>query len=147
MYIVPISEVLTAAMGSITQCAVPLGLAAYFWYWRRDHAAAAACAVWSATNFQDVSVYIADAPRQELQLLGGTHDWATILGPGHFDRLAAAQSIANVTRAVGLIVLCVVVVGAFRAVLDAGAPTGSGSATGDPDVPRAARSDDLFPSR
>src|SRR5262245_13879054 len=31
MYILPINQVLTAAMGSIMQCAVPAGLAAYFW--------------------------------------------------------------------------------------------------------------------
>ena len=36
MYILPVNEILTAAMGSIMQCAVPLGLAVYFWYLGRD---------------------------------------------------------------------------------------------------------------
>src|SRR5215207_9654346 len=36
MYILTIHEVLTAAMGSIFQCAIPLGIGAYFWFVRRD---------------------------------------------------------------------------------------------------------------
>jgi hypothetical protein len=105
MYIVPISEVLTAAMGSIMQCLVPLGLAAYFIVWRRDQLASAACLAWAATNFQEAAVYIADAPYQRLELIGGEHDWAFVLGPDHLDRLDRAHSIAATVRGIGVVVL------------------------------------------
>lgn len=105
MYVFPISELLTAAMGSIAQCAVPLGLAAYFWLSRADTVGFVACLAWAGTNLRDVSVYVADAPHERLELVGGRHDWAYILGPDQLDRLAAAGTIASVVRAAGLVVL------------------------------------------
>jgi hypothetical protein len=150
MYILPISQVLTAAMGSIVQIAIPAGLAAYFRYKRRDAIAACVCAVWTATNFQDVSVYIADAPHEELELVGGEHDWAFILGPENFDRLQSAQSIANVARGIGIVVLGAVIVLSFRGVLFSASArpsaSDSGSATHNPGVATAPKSDDLLPS-
>jgi hypothetical protein len=145
MYILPIHEVLTAAMGSVFQCAVPLGIAAYFWSARRDAIGAIACIVWSATNFQDVSVYIADAPVQRLQLLGGEHDWGTILGPQHFDIVRSAGTIANVVRTVGLVLWLVAVVLAVRGLLFSFSD--SESATASRDAATAWRSDDRFPSK
>jgi hypothetical protein len=142
MYVLPISAVLTAAMGSINQCAVPLGLGAYFWFGRDDALSASVCLAWAATNFQDVSVYIGDAPYQRLELIGGEHDWAFILGPQHFNRLQDAHAIATCVRSVGMIVLGVAIVIAFRGLLF----SGSENSTGAPDAATEARSDDLFPS-
>jgi hypothetical protein len=105
MYVLPINETLTAAMGSIMQCAVPLGLAAYFAWWRKEPVAMVACLAWAATNFQDVSVYAADAPTQALQLLGGKHDWAHILGPDGFDAMDRAAGVASAIRGIGVLVL------------------------------------------
>lgn len=105
MYVAPISELLTAAMGSIMQIAVPLGLAAYFWVARRDQVATVVCAAWAATNFQDVSVYVADAPYERLELIGGGHDWAYVLGPEQLDRLDQAAGIAGAVRGIGLVLL------------------------------------------
>ncbi|MGH8978344.1 MAG: hypothetical protein ACRDV7_09750, partial [Acidimicrobiia bacterium] len=87
MYVVPINQILTAAMGSIMQISVPLGLAAYFGWYRRDAIALVACLAWASTNFQDVSVYMADAPYERLQLIGGEHDWAFVLGSDGLDRM------------------------------------------------------------
>jgi hypothetical protein len=139
MYILPINEVLTAAMGSIMQCAVPLGLAIYFWVWRNDRVAACVCAAWAATNFSDVSVYIADAPYERLPLIGGEHDWAFILGPEHFDRLNDAHTIAGATKSFGLILLCATFVYAFYALTRC-------SSASVPDAATASKSDDLFPN-
>ncbi|MGQ0823581.1 MAG: hypothetical protein ACT4OX_00885 [Actinomycetota bacterium] len=105
MYVIPISALLTAAMGSITQCAVPFGLGAYFWFGRRDGIGLAACLAWAATNLQDASVYIADAPHERLELVGGEHDWAYILGPEQLDRLDQAAGFATTVRAGGAVVL------------------------------------------
>jgi hypothetical protein len=141
MYALPINQVLTAAMGSIAQCAIPLGLAAYFWLGRRDGIGACACLAWAAANFQDVSVYIADAPHERLELVGGEHDWAFILGPEHFDRLHQAHTIAAAAHGTGVVVLLVAVAGVVAGVLTAG------SSASDPGDPTEATRDDLLPSR
>jgi hypothetical protein len=109
MYLLPISSLLTAAMGSILQCAAPLALAGYFVVVRRDRLAAVVCAAWAATSLQDASVYVADAPFERLELLGGEHDWAFVLGPDGLDRLHQAGGIASVVRGAGVAVLVVAV--------------------------------------
>jgi hypothetical protein len=168
MYGIPINDVLTAAMGSINQCAVPCGLAAYFWFWRRDGVGACTCLAWAATNFQDASVYIADAPYQRLELLGGgMHDWAFVLGPDHLNQLQNAHTIAATVRGVGLVCLCVAVLFAFRGLLSSFDKTerldprlaavrdqlvtearlrNSQSSASSPVAATATRSDDLFPN-
>jgi hypothetical protein len=100
----PFPDVITAMMGSVTQVAVPLGVALYFLFLRRDRLAGGLCLAWAATSAQDASVYIADAPRQSLPLLGdGIHDWAFVLGRWHaIDRAAA---IATGVKAFGLAML------------------------------------------
>ncbi|MBT8214582.1 MAG: hypothetical protein KJP12_05095 [Acidimicrobiia bacterium] len=106
MYMFPISEILTAAMGSIFQVAIPGGLAAYFWLKRRDRFATAVTLAWAATSARDVAVYVADAPHRALPLLGGdnvTHDWWFILG--RFDAIDRAGSLAGLITVMGIITL------------------------------------------
>lgn len=111
-YVLP--DLITAAMGSITQVAVPLGIAVYF-LWRRDFLGGGVCLAWAGTSAQDASVYIADAPYEALQLIGGEHDWAFILGPENFNMLDKAHTIAGVVKGFGLLLLiagcCVCVAG------------------------------------
>ena len=75
----------TAAAGSVFQVAVPLSLAAYYGFVRREWWAAAPLLAWAGTSARNVAVYIADAPYQRLELFGGPgvlHDWAQLLaGP------------------------------------------------------------------
>ena len=78
---------------------MPVGLALYFWFRRRETAGTSMCLAWAATSAADVARYIADAPYERLPLLGGKHDWATILGPEHLDRLGdAGRYAASVDR-------------------------------------------------
>jgi hypothetical protein len=142
MYAIPINQVLTAAMGSISQCAVPTGIALYFWFGRRDAVAGSVCMAWAATSFQDASVYIADAPYQRLQLIGGEHDWAFVLGPEHLNRLQDAHAIATVARDTGLVLLFVAVFVLVRRLL-LGPVSSSASA---PAAATEATPDDLFPN-
>lgn len=93
-----------ALMGSGTQVCVPLGLAAYF-LWRRDTFAGALMLGWAATAAQDVSVYVADAPFQQLPLIGGYHDWAYLLGPGVFDAMEGARFVAGTMWTLGALLL------------------------------------------
>lgn len=93
------SDLTTAMMGSIAQVGVPLALAVYFLVFRGDWLAAGVCLAWAATSALEVSVYVADAPTQDLPLLGGgRHDWAFILGPDGYGALDRARPIADTIR-------------------------------------------------
>jgi hypothetical protein len=99
----PLPDVWTAAMGSITQIAVPLGIAIYFLWRRGDLASGAVCLAWAGTSAVDAAVYVADAPFQRLELIGGEHDWAFVLG--RLGLLDAAGSIASVVRFCGVLLV------------------------------------------
>lgn len=69
--------------GSFLQVAVPLCFAGYF-MWRRDRLAVILMLAWAAESLHNVSVYIYDATRMVLPLLGDDgsgdgHDWHNIL--------------------------------------------------------------------
>ena len=98
-------DIITASMGSITQIGVPLGLAVYFLVARRDWVAGGVCLAWASTSAQDASVYIADAPYQMLQLIGGEHDWAFVLGPENFNMLDRADTVAATVKGFGFAML------------------------------------------
>lgn len=85
-----------ALAGSFVQVAVPLGLGAYFAVARRDWVSAALMLAWAGASANNVSIYIYDATRRVLPLLGGQdgHDWAYLLGPGVWDVLGATDGIA-----------------------------------------------------
>ena len=89
--------------GSSAQIAVPVGIAAYF-FLQRDRFAGALCLAWAATSAQDVSVYIADAPYQRLELIGGEHDWAFLLGE-HWHALDRASLVAACVKGLGAVLL------------------------------------------
>jgi hypothetical protein len=99
-------DIVTALMGSVTQIAVPLGVALYFFAVRKDLLGAGLCLAWAGTSAQNVSVYVADAPYERLQLIGnGLHDWAFILGPAHLNMLASASTIAMAVKVFGFALL------------------------------------------
>jgi len=96
-----VPQLLEAMAGNGLQTAAPPGFALYFLLRppvgrTRDLAAAGLCLGWCASTLQDASIYIADAPYQELPLLheGSIHDWAYILGPEQLDALGSAHLFA-----------------------------------------------------
>ena len=93
-----------ALAGTVMQIAVPLGLAAYFIAARHEEVAGALMLGWAGTSAQSASVYIADAPFQRLPLIGGTHDWAYLLGPA-WNVMGAAGAIAGTVWVLGLLML------------------------------------------
>lgn len=99
----PLPTMVTAMAGSFVQVLVPVGLAAYFVLRQRDLVAMGLCLAWAGTSAQNVAVYIADAPYQLLDLIGGEHDWAYILAMmGELD--SAAAFAAGVRAAAFLLV-------------------------------------------
>lgn len=92
------SELTTALAGSVAQVAVPLAIAGYFLL-RGDWLGTGLCLAWAATSACEVATYVADAPRQELELIGGgRHDWAFILGPEGYAATNKSASIADQIR-------------------------------------------------
>lgn len=98
-------DVVTAMAGSVLQVAVPWALAGYFLGMRREVLGGVFCLAWAGTSAQNASVYIGDAPYEALPLIGGSHDWAFVLGPESFDALHRAAEIAAVVRLGGLVLL------------------------------------------
>ena len=97
----PFSDRITAVMGSVTQVGVPAGLAVYFAWIRNDRIATSVCLTWAATAARDVSVYIRDAPHQQLELIGGEHDWAFLLAAN----LERAESLGRQVQTLGVLFL------------------------------------------
>jgi len=60
---------------------------------------------WAGTSAWDASVYIADAPYERLQLIGGDHDWAFLLGPTEFNNYGIADDLAAFVEFTGAIAL------------------------------------------
>ena len=96
-------------MGNGTQSLLPLTIAVCFAYVRRDWPAVGLCLAWCGTTLQDASVYIADAPYQQLPLLkeNSIHDWAYVLGAEHFYATDKAALIATCVKDVGLAFLVI----------------------------------------
>jgi len=92
------SELTNALAGSIAQVAIPLLVAAYFFFRRGDWVAAGVCLAWAATSALEVAIYVADAPTQKLDLIGDQHDWAFILGPEGYNAMDKSQSLAHTIR-------------------------------------------------
>ena len=75
-------EFLQVLGGSLTQVLIPAACAAYFAL-RRQPAACAAALFWAGESLTNVAIYVADARRLALPLLGGDggiHDWNYLLG-------------------------------------------------------------------
>jgi hypothetical protein len=92
------SELFNTLAGSIAQVAVPLLIAAYFFVRRGDWVGAGVCLAWAATSAMEVSLYVADAPTEKLDLIGDKHDWAFILGPDGYDAMGKSASLADTIR-------------------------------------------------
>ena len=85
-------QFLTAAGGTIAQCAAPV-LGAVGFLRQRDYFGVAVASMWLATNCFEIAVYVADARALRLTLVapgvgvlpagdsGTMHDWNTMLGP------------------------------------------------------------------
>lgn len=77
----PFGEFLSIAGGSLAQVVLPVLFVLYFYRTGQSYSAALTL-FWVGESTLNVSVYAADAVRQELPLLGGdgvTHDWNYLL--------------------------------------------------------------------
>jgi len=95
-------DMVTAVMGSVAQVAVPTGLAIYF-YVRDDLASTSFLTAWAGSSLRNVAVYMADAPFERLQLIGGDHDWAAIFH--ELDKMEWAVPVAGLVGFFGLLII------------------------------------------
>ena len=98
-------QVLSFMGGSLFEIIMPLGLAAVFLWQTRDLLGVSVCLAWAAASCASVATYIADAPFQQLALIGGEHDWAFILSPEGLDAMGSADAIAAFVRGLGVVFL------------------------------------------
>lgn len=90
------SDVTSGLAGSIAQVAIPLMVAIYFFLRRGDWVLAGVFLAWAATSALEVSLYVADAPKPTMEVLGDDkNDWTLILGPKGYDVMEKAPSLAD----------------------------------------------------
>lgn len=124
----PLPGLATAMAGSIAQVAAPIAICGHFLH-RREILSAMLCLAWAGTSARDASLYIADAPHERLELIGGMHDWAFALGPEGFDALDRAGAVAAGVRMTGLLMVVLAIAGSLaRPLLTARLDTARGAA-------------------
>lgn len=103
----PFGELTMLVMGSGTQVTFPLLLAIFFLVFRRDLLTGSVLLAWAGEAVGDAAIYVADAPRGELSLLGGAGegDWTRILGPEHLSRMQLADAYARNLRVVAVLLM------------------------------------------
>lgn len=89
--------------GSFLQIAVPASLSVYFWRKRHDIVGATVTLAWMGSSMINVGFYIADAPVQQLPIIGARHDWATLLG--RWGALDSASNIGGLVGALGYVAI------------------------------------------
>jgi hypothetical protein len=95
---------LAALGGTLGQLLWPAGLAAYFWFRRRDRFATVVCVWWFGENFIGIGRYMADAAFEELALVGGdVHDWNFLFG--RWGMLSAGQEVGRGFRLAGAAIM------------------------------------------
>lgn len=106
--------------GTLLQLLVPAAFVAALWR-QGDRHGATVPLWWLGQNCWNISLYIKDARKQELPLVGGgEHDWALLLGRmGWLDR---DQAIGGAVFLIGVVFYGVAIVSGWRAVSSAEGP-------------------------
>jgi hypothetical protein len=97
--------------GTLMQVGLPLALGAYF-LWRRDRMAVVLMLAWAAESLNNVSVYMYDATRMDLPLVGDDgsgagHDWHNIFSS--LGVLPHTDAIAYTVRGVSAVLFAAAV--------------------------------------
>jgi hypothetical protein len=120
-------ELVMLVMGNGFQVLFPLAAGIAFVVLNGNRIALGVCLAWCASAIADTAVYVFDAPRGELALVGfgpigdeseALGDWSRVLGPEHLDKLFLADAWAANLRVLAVIVwlaaVAVVGVGLIR---------------------------------
>lgn len=88
--------------GTLMQILIPIVLSFYF-YKKGDNFSGSILLFWLSQNIFNIYVYLRDAVKMELPLIGGEHDWNFLLS--NLNLLAYTEKIANMIYFLGLAVL------------------------------------------
>jgi hypothetical protein len=88
--------------GTLGQLIIPLIFLGYFFV-HRQFFSSGVMLWWFGQNFIGIGTYIADARAQVLELIGGEHDWAYLLGK--LGLLKYDQIIGGTVQVVGLVIM------------------------------------------
>ena len=105
MILMFLGETIMLMGGSLFQVLIPGACAAFFWV-RGDRYAAGILLLWAAQSLANVSVYVADAPTRNLDLITGdpdTHDWWQLFS--QWGNLNAAVSVGKFIHFLSLVTM------------------------------------------
>ena len=88
--------------GSLMQVVIPPTCTVYFWL-HEQRSSSAVTLFWTGESITNVAIYVADARRMELPLIGGDHDWNYLLG--RLSLLDQAESLGRLVFFLGVITI------------------------------------------
>lgn len=74
----PLGDFMQYLGGTLMQILIPAICAIYFWL-NQQRSSSAVTLFWASESLTNVAIYVADARRMELPLIGGDHDWNYLL--------------------------------------------------------------------
>jgi len=95
-------EFLQILGGSLMQVVIPSTCTVYFWL-HEQRSSSAVTLFWTGESITNVAIYVADARRMELPLIGGDHDWNYLLG--RLSLLDHAESLGRLVFFLGVITI------------------------------------------
>ena len=95
-------EFLQILGGSLMQVVIPSTCTVYFWL-HEQRSSSAVTLFWTGESITNVAIYVADARRMELPLIGGDHDWNYLLG--RLGLLNQAESLGRFVFFLGVITI------------------------------------------
>ncbi len=98
----PFGDFMQYLGGSLMQVAIPVTCAVYFWL-HEQRGSAAVALFWAGESLTNVAIYVADARRMELPLIGGDHDWNYLLD--RLNLLNQADSLGRFVFVLGTITI------------------------------------------
>ena len=99
--------------GTILQLLIPFVFVSYF-YFKKEFFSAFIVLFWLGQNFINVSVYMGDAIKRKLPLLGGdnvNHDWHYIFS--HLNILQSTDFLSAITFSIGAFIIILAVILSF----------------------------------
>jgi hypothetical protein len=106
VFLQPFGKTIHYLGGTIGQLAVPALLAGYFLLWQARPYASAVCVWWFGESLVNVSVYMADARRLALPLVGGgDHDWNELFFRFGVLTEPDVAAISGAVRALGVLAM------------------------------------------
>ncbi len=118
--------------GTLGQLFVPAAFLVYFIY-KKEYGGALFTAFWFFENFLNISIYMADAHYQRLQLIGGdgsVHDWVYIFA--ELKCITKGPAIAHALRVIGTLGMLAAMFGTVFMLMVKNPFTNAPSETGPP---------------